>query len=168
LDDSGPITETLMKRQRFTRWTKAAIPGIIMAGILAGGPSLLAADIPEALDGILISGKGAVVEQTNLDGTAFQSVSWYSSLPYLMWPVDANPPFAIERDPAVVGAWLGRLADDLGYAGFQPKFVERFSWLGNEVWRYALVGGACCCTTGGSWCIGMGRASSASSTTYRA
>ena len=128
-----------MIRQRLARWTKVAIPGIIMAGVLMGGPSLLAAEIPEGLKGILISGKGAVIEQANLNGIPFNTVSWFSSLPYLMWPADANRPAPLDRDPAAVAAWLTGAADELGYAGFEPKFIERFTWRNNEVWRYRLM-----------------------------
>ena len=41
--------------------------------------------------------------------------------------------------PALVAGWLAGASHDLGFDGFQPRFLEQFTWHHNVVWSYELV-----------------------------
>ncbi|MFG0241511.1 MAG: GC-type dockerin domain-anchored protein [Phycisphaerales bacterium JB054] len=111
--------------------------------LFSGAPVAAAGDIPEPLNGIVYSGSKRVVSRVTLNGIAFDSVTVFSDLPYLLWPVTPAPattmPGPDTDDPQSVGTWLALAANQLGYTGFTPRFAERFAWKDHEVFAYDLV-----------------------------
>ncbi|HZW09781.1 MAG TPA: GC-type dockerin domain-anchored protein [Phycisphaerales bacterium] len=111
----------------------------VFGALLLAAPALAADQIPGPLKGIVFGGSKRPIVPVTLNGLAFDSVRTFSDLPYLLWPSDAGAAIPPPTDPEAVQAWLARAAPDLGSAGFEPRFVEAFTWYDNTVWKYELV-----------------------------
>lgn len=132
-----------MPDQNPIRWLRAARNTALACVLFAGTPVVAGDGIPHPLDGIVYSGSKRVVSTVVLNGVAFDSVSTFSDLPYLLWPADtaatASQPLPNAGDPQAVGAWLARATAALGFDGFTPRFSERFAWKDHEVFAYDLI-----------------------------
>ncbi len=132
-----------MQEQTPTRWLRVARNTALACVLFAGAPAVAGDGIPQPLNGIVYSGSKRVVSTVVLNGVAFDSVTTFSDLPYLLWPADAPSsaanPLPKADDPQAVGAWLARTSGELGFEGFAPRFTERFAWKDHEVFAYELV-----------------------------
>lgn len=106
---------------------------------LAWGALQAAAEVPKPLRGIVMGDRHRPILPVTLDGVAFESIRNFSELPYLLWPAVAKQPFALAEDLEAVRGWLVRSARELGFDGFEPRFVERFTWQDNDVLSFELV-----------------------------
>jgi virginiamycin B lyase len=112
-----------------------------LAGMLLAAPALAADEIPGKLKGIVFGGSKRPIERVLVNDAAFDSVRTFSDLPYLLWPADEASSGGVPEidEPALVEEWLQAAAEELGFAGFSPRYVESFLWYDNDVWRYDLV-----------------------------
>ena len=111
---------------------------LIIAAIAFAVPHV-AADLPEALEGIVFGDEKRPGMQTTLNGHSFDALAAFSEFPYLMWPTDDDGAAIFPNDQAAGEAWLDRCARTLGYAGFTVTFTEKSSWRDNDIWLYELT-----------------------------
>jgi streptogramin lyase len=123
---------------RARRSSRLAAVSAVLGLALVAGAATAGDGIPKPLSGIVYSGSKRPIEPVVLDGAVFQSVSTFSDLPYLLWPMDPADRGVETTTPAAVGAWLGSVAEPLGYAGFTAVYRETFEWHGHEVHAFDL------------------------------
>lgn len=120
------------------RWSKIAARLSLAAALLLA-TTAAAAGIPTALRGIVMGDRHRPVEPITLNGVRFNSLTVFSDLPYLMWPADPGQTVGLKDDPEAVRVWLAGGVQELGLAGFEPRFLESFLWRDNQVLSYELV-----------------------------
>ncbi|MCC7290913.1 MAG: hypothetical protein IT449_02490 [Phycisphaerales bacterium] len=123
----------ILRRIRMTR-----VAFVIGVGFI-WSTSPAEAEVPKPLRGIVMGDRHRPIEAVTLDGVVFESIRNFSELPYLLWPADAKQPLGLADDAEAVRAWLLRCSRGLGFDGFEPRFVERFQWLDNDVLSFELV-----------------------------
>lgn len=95
------------------------------------------AQMPRSLSDLVLGARHRPQVEVDVLGASFTGMPVFADTPYVLWPAaDAERLPRMEQD--VVAAWLDAAADDLGFAGFQTRFVESWAWRDATVWKYAL------------------------------
>lgn len=128
-----------MNAQTFTRWFTMTSRTCVATLVACGCTSLSLAEIPEPLEGIVFGDEKREVQRLDIDGVEFEYLNTHSDMPFLMWPSEGRRVPKMSHDQTVVTNWLMRVSDELGFTGFEPRYVDSFRWHDNNVWTYELV-----------------------------
>jgi len=124
-------------------WKVLVCRTLVVCTVALGSAVVWAGEVPIDLKEVAMGATKQTPVVITLNGISFESIHTCSELPYLAWPVmepGDRPKLPRTGDnPDAVGKWLERCAKELGYEGFEPRFLEKFRWHRNTVWSYELV-----------------------------
>ncbi|KAA0222835.1 MAG: hypothetical protein KJ057_07325 [Phycisphaerae bacterium] len=111
---------------------------LAIAGALGAG-SAWGREVPRHLRGIVMGDRHRPVAPVVLNNVSFESISSFSSLPYLLWPAAEDATGLPVKNGEAVRAWLATCAAPLGFEGFEPRYIETYTWRENDVLSFELV-----------------------------